>query len=310
MIFRTLEMLRGTPREVRGNEDRWLSRRLLLAGDALGYSFHDTVVRAGSEQTLWYRHHVETVYCLEGEGELELLEDGSRYPVRPGTLYTLDGHEAHRFRARTDVRMICIFRPALEGAERLREDGSFPPPAGEAAGQREPARAGAGRRAQGARGPAVPPRPLERLEMDKEKFLAALLDNPSAHYEETPFEELSEAEQVLVTLRALDGCLNEGGFRRYFEEEAGDQASFAVEALEQVGAFNLARLVERALSVFGVDGVPVDQESRVAVLERLSVGSFQLLEELDAEYCEYPDDLTGLLYDFVIANKDAIHGID
>lgn len=128
MIFRTLETLRGTEREVHGAGDRWLSRRLLLAADGTGYSLHDTVVRGGSEQRLWYRHHVETVYCLEGEGELELLDSGERHLVRPGTMYCLDGHEAHCFRAHTDVRMLCIFQPALQGAEQLRPDGSFPPP--------------------------------------------------------------------------------------------------------------------------------------------------------------------------------------
>lgn len=128
MILRRLEDIRGSEREVRGNDDKWLSRRLLLARDGTGYSLHDTVVRAGTEQTLWYRHHVETVYCLEGEGELELLASGERHVVRPGTLYTLDGHEAHRFRAFTELRMLCVFTPPLSGAERLREDGSFPPP--------------------------------------------------------------------------------------------------------------------------------------------------------------------------------------
>lgn len=146
--------------------------------------------------------------------------------------------------------------------------------------------------------------------IDKEKFLTALADNPSAHFADTPFEELSEAEQVFITLRELDATVSDGGFRRYFEDAAGDHAGFAVEALEQIGAFETARLVKRAMGVFGSDGMPGDQEDRASVLESLSEGAFLLLEELDAEFVEYPDDLTELLYDYVIANRAAIHGLE
>lgn len=146
--------------------------------------------------------------------------------------------------------------------------------------------------------------------MDKEKFLSELADAPTAHYAETPFEELSEAEQVFITVRELDERVADGGFRQYFEEPSGDHAARVLEALEEIGADQAARLVERAMSVFGVDGVPLDQESRIAALESLSESAFLLLEELDSEYVEYPDDLVGLLYDYVQSNKATIHGLD
>ncbi|MEZ6095243.1 MAG: ectoine synthase [Pirellulaceae bacterium] len=44
MIVRRLEEISGSDREISG--PTWKSRRLLLAGDAMGFSLHDTVMRA------------------------------------------------------------------------------------------------------------------------------------------------------------------------------------------------------------------------------------------------------------------------
>ena len=66
MIVRKLDDLIGTPRDVRGPV--WSSRRFLLAEDGVGFTVTETTVKAGSEQVLWYKHHVEANYVIEGEG--------------------------------------------------------------------------------------------------------------------------------------------------------------------------------------------------------------------------------------------------
>jgi L-ectoine synthase len=124
MIVRTLGEILGTERDVR--TARWESRRLLLKADGMGFSMHDTLVRAGSETEIWYKHHLEACYCVEGEGEIEVLGTGRVHPIRPGTLYALDGHEKHRLRAHTDLRLICAFNPALTGREVHDAEGTYP----------------------------------------------------------------------------------------------------------------------------------------------------------------------------------------
>jgi L-ectoine synthase len=126
MIVRTLGELDGTARDVVA--DTWRSRRFVLAGDGVGFSLHDTVVYAGTETRMWYRHHVEAVYCVEGHGELEDLESGARFEIAPGTMYLLDGHERHVLRPRTDVRVVCVFNPPCTGDEVHQPDGSYPIP--------------------------------------------------------------------------------------------------------------------------------------------------------------------------------------
>lgn len=96
-----------------------LSRRLLLESDGMGYSVTDTTVRAGTKSRLEYRSHLEACYCIEGSGEV-VSASGDSYPITPGRLYALDQHEAHYLIASpdADLRLVCVFSPALTGDER------------------------------------------------------------------------------------------------------------------------------------------------------------------------------------------------
>lgn len=119
-----LSDIAGTDKDV--HAPNWHSRRFVLAEDGAGFSFHDTVLYAGTSTEMWYRHHVESVYCIEGEGELTNLENGEVHAIAPGTLYLLDGHERHILTAHTDLRMMCVFNPPLTGQETHDEDGTYP----------------------------------------------------------------------------------------------------------------------------------------------------------------------------------------
>ena len=125
MIVRTLDEVAGSDRDVAG--EGWRSRRLLLRGDQMGFSLHDTTVAAGSELNMQYKHHLEACYCLEGEAELTDLVSGERHAIRPGTMYALDQHDRHTMRVQSDLRLVCVFNPALTGGETHDADGSFPP---------------------------------------------------------------------------------------------------------------------------------------------------------------------------------------
>ena len=126
MIVKSIDELLGTERDVRGPV--WASRRFLLAEDGVGFSVNETTVDAGSVQTLWYKHHVEANYVIEGEGEVENVATGEVHPLRPGSIYVLDQHEKHRLRAHTRLRLVCVFTPALTGREIHDADGAYAPP--------------------------------------------------------------------------------------------------------------------------------------------------------------------------------------
>lgn len=126
MLVRKIDDIRGTRREVFAENKNWVSRRLLLKSDGMGFSFHETIIFAGTETYIWYKHHLEAVYCVEGEGEVETVADGKIYPITPGTLYALNEHDEHYLRAKKDMRLICVFNPPVTGTEVHQPDGSYP----------------------------------------------------------------------------------------------------------------------------------------------------------------------------------------
>lgn len=127
MIVRSLDELIDTDRDVRGPV--WASRRFLLAADGVGFTLTETTTEAGAEQILWYKHHVEANYVIEGEGEVENLATGEVFALRPGSMYALDQHEKHRLKSFTRMRLVCVFTPALTGRETHDEDGAYAPAA-------------------------------------------------------------------------------------------------------------------------------------------------------------------------------------
>ncbi|OIP99517.1 MAG: L-ectoine synthase [Zetaproteobacteria bacterium CG2_30_46_52] len=127
MIVRSLQDIENTERDVRAHNGNWESRRLILNNDAVGFSLHDTIIHAGTETLLWYKHHIEAVYCIEGEGAVETTENGKVYPITPGTVYVLNGNERHWLRARTTMRMLCVFNPAVTGKEVHDSNGAYRP---------------------------------------------------------------------------------------------------------------------------------------------------------------------------------------
>ena len=124
MIVRKLDELAGTDREV--NASTWVSKRLLLQSDGMGFSFHVTTLYAGTETRMWYKNHFEAVLCVEGEGDIEDLGTGKKHLITAGTMYALNEHDRHVLRARTNLKMVCVFNPPCTGRETHDADGAYP----------------------------------------------------------------------------------------------------------------------------------------------------------------------------------------
>lgn len=124
MKVKYLEDIIGTEDETSG--ETWSSRRFIFKKDNVGFSLNDTTIKAGTNNFFWYKHHIEAVYVIEGEGEVEAVEEGKVYPLRPGAMYLLDQHDKHYLRAKTDMRMVCVFNPPLTGKETHDEEGVYP----------------------------------------------------------------------------------------------------------------------------------------------------------------------------------------
>ena len=128
MIVRNLDEIIGSEREVHAENGNWVSRRFVLDEDKAGFSFHETLIKAGTETHIWYKNHVEAVYCVAGNGEIEDLKTGEVHPIKDGTLYLLNDHDEHLLRGgNEDMRLICAFNPPVSGREHHDEDGAYAP---------------------------------------------------------------------------------------------------------------------------------------------------------------------------------------
>ena len=125
MIVRKLSEAERGARRIVSPDGNWESTRLLLNGDGMGFSFHITTIYAGADFQMHYQNHLESVYCIAGEGEVETLADGMKYPIKPGTLYNLDQHDKHILRAFSELKMACVFNPPLNGTEVHNAEGAY-----------------------------------------------------------------------------------------------------------------------------------------------------------------------------------------
>ena len=119
-----IDELDGTDNDV--DHGTWRSRRFVLADAGVGFSFHDTLLRAGTETEMWYANHIECVYVFEGTGTLVNRETGEEFALKPGTMYLLDQHDKHTVKAETDIRCACVFNPPVTGREVHDEHGVYP----------------------------------------------------------------------------------------------------------------------------------------------------------------------------------------
>lgn len=127
MIVKNLQEIIGSDREVHAENGNWISRRFLLRDDGMGFSFHETIIKAGTETHIWYKNHLEAVYCVAGNGEIEDLKTGKIHPIENGTMYALNEHDEHLLRGGSeDMRMICVFNPPITGREVHDKDGAYP----------------------------------------------------------------------------------------------------------------------------------------------------------------------------------------
>lgn len=103
----------------------FVSNRILLESDGMGYAMTKTVIPVGERQYWHYKNHLESCYCVSGKGLLTHAETGQYFAIEPDTTYVLDKHDAHYFEALEEVTLICVFNPPLTGREVHQSDGSY-----------------------------------------------------------------------------------------------------------------------------------------------------------------------------------------
>lgn len=127
MIVRHINEIIGSDKEVHAPGDQWISRRMLLKSDGMGFSFHETIIKAGTKTHIHYQNHLEAVYCVAGNGMIEEISNGKIHEIKDGTMYALNEHDEHYLHGGTEeMRLICVFNPPITGKEVHDEEGVYP----------------------------------------------------------------------------------------------------------------------------------------------------------------------------------------
>jgi len=103
----------------------FISNRILLESDKMGYTMTKTVVPVKEKQFWHYKNHLETCYCIAGSGMLTNAKTNEGFFVSPDVVYVLDKNDPHYFEAFEECTLICVFNPPLTGKEVHDEDGSY-----------------------------------------------------------------------------------------------------------------------------------------------------------------------------------------
>jgi hypothetical protein len=143
---------------------------------------------------------------------------------------------------------------------------------------------------------------------DIEAYLIPLSEKVCPRLWEEGWDSLSPAEQVFACVWQLEAEVNNGGFDQFYSNSAGDQAVETVAALETIGAGHTAAIVRRANALFGAGGPPKDRDVRENSLDAVRDRNGGELEALDSSFYEYQDNLSQLLYAYVMAHRTEIRG--
>ena len=111
-------------------------------------------------------------------------------------------------------------------------------------------------------------------------------------------------------VQELEAQVNNGGFHQYFFNFGGNFAYETVDALTAIGAKQTAEILKNAIDAFRCE-IPGDWHDRQdLLLSKETDDDFEdILNDCDAKFHEYNDDLNDLNYQYIMKNKEQFDGI-
>jgi hypothetical protein len=141
--------------------------------------------------------------------------------------------------------------------------------------------------------------------MDKNKFLIELSESSQTHFGRMEFATQSFPQKVFSAIWSLESEVNNGGFQQFFLNSDAEVTEFLTLALKTVGAKHTAEICYRAIEIAFPMGIPSNTNEIASISMNFDSKQLSDLEEVDHDFYGYSDDLTELLFAFVISHKDA-----
>ena len=139
MLVRTMKQVEAEGRVISISHGKASAVRLLTKSDGLNFSVSEARASAAGHSDLWYKNHWEANYVRSGNATLENRTTGEEWALEPGVLYCVGPNDKHRIKRTqpSNMRIISVFNPPIEGLETHDEDGAYPPTGDIPAGQEQ-----------------------------------------------------------------------------------------------------------------------------------------------------------------------------
>ena len=120
------------------------------------------------------------------------------------------------------------------------------------------------------------------------------------------FESLNSIEKNILYIEMLEGQVNNGGFDQYFFNSSGEYAHDTLIALKEIKAPQMAEILNRAIKIFPTLPIPKDTEQRREYMEDVPENVSETWDKLYDEFYKYPENLAGLIIEYVKVNKEEL----
>lgn len=141
----------------------------------------------------------------------------------------------------------------------------------------------------------------------KDEMLNALIWRLDHKIETRGWTNLTQVEQHIVAVYAMEGEILDGGFNQYFFNSTGEDAEIALAGLEEMGATSAVGLLERAMQQFPGGKPPADTEKRREVMTQIEATARPIWNNCDSEYYDRKEDTYALCLAYAKKNKANIH---
>jgi L-ectoine synthase len=117
MFVRSADEMRAAGGELMAAGGTTSTICMVLKEDGIGTSISDVDPPAGNSSRLWYKNHWEANNVLSGKGDVTNLVTDEAWDLVPGILHCVGPKDRHSMRADTDIHLLSVFNPTLQGDE-------------------------------------------------------------------------------------------------------------------------------------------------------------------------------------------------
>lgn len=137
-----------------------------------------------------------------------------------------------------------------------------------------------------------------------DSLVVALEDALWQKADEVGQENLTDEEQLVLAVEALEREVNNGGYHQFFINSSRDFAPIVVSCLEQIGCAKTAEITREAVDVERQD--PITEQEIEDGSSYDNAARMEAFERCDTRYFESGEDIATRLFEFVKSNRDRI----